>query len=428
MRNLLRRVGLVSIGAVAMALIGLAIGNAVPDGHGLIQRLAPVPAVDSAQFQRDAMVLLDSDVTQGNTITDLQNGDAFFPAMLADIRAARHSVDLESYIFRQGKIARAFVAALSERAQAGVKVHVLIDWVGSRANHADVDRLRAAGVQVALFHPLNLANLTRINKRTHRKLLITDGRVAYTGGMGIDDAWLGNARNRQQKRDMMFRIEGPAVWQMQAVFEEHWIATRGQGLIGAPYAPSPAPQAPGAIAIQTFSGSDSGGEHKTRQMFLMAIEGARKSIDVEASYFVPDALSRQVLLAALRRGVRVRIIVEGNYVDSHEVIDASHTYWGQLIRAGARIYRFGPSLFHSKLMVVDHYLTIGGSGNFDNRSFQLNAEANINVYDRAFGRHMTEVFDADVRASSLVPANEWQRQPWTQRLVDRFWATLAPQL
>ncbi len=163
-------------------------------------------------------------------------------------------------------------------------------------------------------------------------------------------------------------------------------------------------------------------------MFLLAILGARRSIDLEASYFVPDPLTSQALLDALHRGVKLRIIVEGKHVDSHVVIDASRTYWGRFLRAGARIYRFGPSLFHSKLMIVDRYLTIGGSGNFDNRSFRYNAECNLNVYDRAFAERMTAVFEHDIAVSRPVSLQRWHDRPWTQRVTDAFWATVASQL
>jgi cardiolipin synthase len=382
--------------------------------------------VQSPQFQRAAAFLLDSPVTRGDAVTDLQNGDAYFPAMLADIRSAQHNIELESYILRPGHIAQEFVAALSERARAGVKVRVVIDWMVSRGNVADADRLRAAGVAFRFFRPPRLDDLARLNKRTHRKLMVVDDRIAYTGGMGIDDAWLGDARNGSQKRDMMFRVQGPAVARMRKVFEEHWLATGGTPLLV--LAPVASAGAPGKLSVQVVASADRVGDYKSQRLFLLAIAGARRSIDLQASYFVPDEPARRALLAALARGVSVCIIVEGDHVDGHMVSDASRTYWGPFLAAGARIYRYGPSLFHSKLMIVDDYLTVAGSANFDSRSFHLNDEANIVVYDRRFAGHMEEVFDRDIDASAPVSLQRLRERPWSQRLTDQFWAGFASQL
>lgn len=421
-----RRAALVALVLFLTLLVALVIANAVPDGYGLQQRITPTAAVDSAQFSRDAEGLLGTEVTAGNSVQDLQNGDAFFPAMLTDIYRARRSIELESYILRKGAIADVFVAALANRAAAGVEVSVVVDWLGSRVNDEDVRKLRAAGVHVVFFRPLTLSNLLRMNFRTHRKLLIVDGKVAYTGGMGIDDAWLGNADNGRRKREMMFRLQGPVVRQLHAVFQDHWIALRGQALVGPAYTPELPDR--GAVLVQSFDDEAGTGKHVSRRMFLLAIDSARSSIDLDASYFVPDDLLSKALLAALARGVRVRIVVEGDHVDGHLVSDASRAHWGPFLAAGAQIYRFGPSLFHSKLMIVDRYLTIAGSGNFDNRSFRLNAESNVNIYDRVFAGHMTEVFERDLPVSHEVTLREWQSRPRAQRVTDWAAALLAPQL
>lgn len=420
-----RRVALALAGVFVAALAGLTIVNALPEGHARPLPPGPIAAVGSAQFQQQAVELLGVPVTHGDAVVDLQNGDAYFPAMLADIRGAQRSIDLETYILRPGKIAQTFVAALAERARAGVKVRVLADWLGSRGNDASAEQLRAAGVAFEFYRPPRLDDLAHLNNRTHRKLLVVDDRVGYTGGMGIDDAWLGNASNGKQKRDMMFRIQGPAVGQMRGVFAQHWLASGGRPL---PRPASATGPSPGDLPVQVFASADRVDDYNSQRMFLLAIAGARRSIDLEASYFVPDESASRALLAALARGVRVRIIVEGEHVDSHVVVDASRTYWGRFIRAGAQIYRYGPSLFHSKLMVVDDALTIAGSANFDNRSFDLNAEANINVYDRAFAWHMDGVFDQDVAVSHPVSLRQLRELPWKQQIADRFWASFASQL
>lgn len=426
LRKAWHRIAVLLAGACSVGLAGLTAANVLPDGPGLAQPPAHVAPVDSAAFQQQAEAVLGSPITHGDAVVDLQNGDAYFPAMLADIRAARKSIELESYILRPGRITDTFVAALSERARAGVKVRMVVDWMGSRGNVADAARLRAAGVAFHFYRPPRLDHLAHLNKRTHRKLMVVDGRVAYTGGMGIDDAWLGNASNGTQKRDMMFRIQGPAVARMRAVFEEHWIATGGKPL--PPPAVTTAAPLPGRLPVQVIASTDRVGDHNSQRMFLLAIAGARRSIDLQASYFVPDEPVRRALLDALASGVRVRIIVEGDHVDGHMVGDASRTYWGDFIAAGAQIFRYEPSLFHNKLMVVDDYLTLAGSANFDSRSFHLNDEANIAVYDRAFARRMTDVFDRDLAVSRQVTMTYLRAQPWVQQVTDRFWAEFASQL
>jgi cardiolipin synthase len=306
-----------------------------------------------------------------------------------------------------------------------VKVRVVVDWMGSRGNVADAARLRAAGVAFHFYRPPRLDHLAHLNKRTHRKLMVVDDRVAYTGGMGIDDAWLGNASNGAQKRDMMFRIQGPAVARMRAVFEEHWLATGGKPL---PRPAATAAPVPGRLPVQVIASTDRVGDYNSQRMFLLAIAGARRSIDLQASYFVPDEPARRALLDALARGVRVRIIMEGDHVDGHMVGDASRTYWGEFMAAGAQVFRYEPSLFHNKLMVVDDYLTLAGSANFDSRSFHLNDEANIAVYDRGFARRMTDVFDRDLAVSRQVTEGQLRGRPWAQQVTDRFWAEFASQL
>ncbi len=415
MTHWLVRIGLIVAGAVAMAVAGLALLNVLPQETGLTRRLRQVSPVDSPQFQREATTLLGAEVIGGNKVNAYQNGAEFFPAMLDDIRRARKTIDLESYIFRTGEVADRFVAALSERARAGVKVHVIADWIGSRADTSIAKRLRDAGVQFEYYHPLDLSSLDRLNDRTHRKLLIVDGRVAYTGGMGIDDEWRGHANKPDLRRDMMFRIEGPGAAQAQGVFENNWIATTGRALVGKQYEPPLKPS--GDVAVQTFASAPGDGQDM-KLMYLLAIEGARSSIDLEASYFVLDRLTRKALLAAQARGVKVRIIVEGKYGHSHLTLDASRAGWGPILAAGAQIYRFQPSRFHSKLMIVDHYLTITGSANFDNRSFRFNDESDSNVYDRDFAGHMTDVFDKDIKHARRVTLQQWKQRPWTQKFVD----------
>ena len=422
-----RRLLWVGAGVLFAVLVGIILLNLWPQEKHLQHRLQHVSAVDSAQFRREIGTLLGASVLEGNAVTEYQNGVEFFPAMLASIRGAQHSINMETYIYWSGTIAREFADALIERAHAGVKVHVLADWLGStRMKQSLIDELRAGGVRFEYFHPLHWYSLDRINNRTHRKLLIVDGAVAYNGGAGIADEWDGNATKPDHWRDMQFRLEGPAAAQMQAIFADNWLTTSGETLLGEDYYPL-TPRA-GDIAVQAFASSPDGGSINMQLLYLMAINGARHSIDLESAYFVPGDLAMTALEGALRRGVQIRIVVPGPYVDSRVVRNASQQQWGDLLRAGARLYQFQPSLFHNKVMVVDGYLTIGGSANFDNRSFQLNDESNVNIHDRAFAAHMTQVIDGDIARSQEMTFAQWRERPWTQRAFDWLSAQAASQL
>jgi cardiolipin synthase len=412
-----RRLLWAGLGAFAGLVIGVLLLNLLPQDEQLVHPLGPLSPVDSPQFRREIGNLLGPAIIEGNAVADFQNGAEIFPAMLEAIRSARHSVDMETYIYWSGETSRQFVAALTERARAGVRVHVIADWVGSSRMHADVVKaLRAGGVHFEYFHPLRWYDVDRINNRTHRKLLIVDGRVAFTGGVGIADAWRGHGDRPDIWRDMQIRITGPGAAQMQAVFEDNWITATGQALLGPEYYPQVAPA--GDVAVQTVASSPEGGSENMQLMYLMAIDGARRTIDLEAAYFVPDGLTMSALQRALARGVRIRLVVPGPYVDSELINHASQNSWGEMLRAGAKIYRFQPAMFHNKLMVVDSYLTIAGSANFDNRSFSLNDESNINVFDHAFAAHMEEVIERDISRSKELTLEQWRHRPWTRRMLD----------
>ncbi|MGN6328287.1 MAG: phospholipase D-like domain-containing protein [Rhodanobacter sp.] len=422
-----RRILWLLTGALAAGLAGIVLLNVWPHEKQLEHRLQHVSAVESAQFRREMGTLLGTGVSDGNAVADYQNGEEIFPAMLAAIHGARHSVNLETYIYWSGEVSKKFVAALTERARAGVRVHVLADWLGStRMKQEVVDALRAGGVRFEYFHPLHWYSLDRINNRTHRKLLVVDGKVAFNGGVGIADAWEGNGLQPDHWRDMQFRVEGPAAAQMQAIFSQNWLATTGEALLGPDYYPE-VPRG-GDLSVQAFASSPDGGSENMQLMYLMAINGARRRIDLEAAYFVPDELTLTALHDAMRRGVRVRLVVPGPYVDSAMVRNASQASWGAMLQAGARMYRYQPALFHNKLMVIDGYLTIGGSANFDNRSFRLNDESNIAIYDHAFAAHMTEVIDSDIARSRELTLAQWRQRPWRRRVFDWLSSRVADQL
>ena len=383
--------------------------------------------VADPQFRRELGILLGPPIVDGNRVENFENGVEIFPAMLAAIRGARSTITFESYIYWSGRVGQRFAEALSERARAGVRVHLLIDWVGSqKMDQQMLDQMASAGVEVHRFHPLHWYHLTRMNNRTHRKLLIIDGQVGFTGGVGISDEWDGDASDPQHWRDSHYRLEGPAVAQMQAAFMDNWIKTTGKVLQGEAYFPALTPV--GTALGQVFTSSPSGGGDSMQLMYLLSITAAERTIDLSAAYFVPDALTRKALLAALGRGVRLRIIVPGEYIDSQVTRRASRADWGELLRAGAEIHEFQPAMFHCKALIVDSQLVSVGSTNFDNRSFRLNDEANLNVYDGGFAAKVERVFEEDLRRSRRVTLESWASRPWQEKLVEQFSSLFASQM
>jgi cardiolipin synthase len=415
------------VGVLAAAVATVIVLNFTGGEQRIERELVHRSAVHDAQFRRELGILLGPPILPGNRVANLENGVEIFPAMLEAIRGAQRSICFETYIYWSGEIGREFVDALSERARAGVAVHVLIDWVGSqKMEERLIQQLVSAGVEVEHFHPLRWYHLARMNNRTHRKILVVDGAVGFTGGVGIADNWDGNAESPAHWRDSHYRIEGPAVAQMQAAFMNNWIKTTGKVLQGERYFPALAPA--GAAPAQMFTSSPSGGGDSMLLMYLLAITAAERSIDLAAAYFVPDELTRTALRDALRRGVRLRIIVPGEHIDTEVVRKASRASWGELLAAGAEIHEYRPTMFHCKTLIVDRRLVSVGSTNFDNRSFRLNDEASLNVYDPAFAEAATRVFEADLGQSRRITHEDWLRRPLREKLLERAAALLSPQL
>ena len=384
-------------------------------------------AVADPQFQRTMGVLLGPSLVGGNKVDTLLNGDEIFPAMLGAIRAAKKTITFETYIYWSGDIGKSFADALAERAKAGVKVHVLIDWVGSqKMDQALLDEMKKSGVQIEKYHPLAWYTLDKLNNRTHRKILVTDGRVGFTGGVGIADEWNGHAQDADHWRDTHYRVEGPAVPQMQAAFVDNWTKVSGEILDGEDY--FPAPKEAGGLYAQMFKSSTDGGSESTHLMYLLSIAAARKSIDLSMAYYVPDGLATQALVDALKRGVRVRIIMPGRNTDAALVRRASRAKWGPILQAGAQVHEYQPTMYHCKVLVVDGLWTSVGSTNFDNRSFRLNDEANLNVYDGDFARRQLADFETDLKHSRRVTYEEWASRPLTEKAWEHFIGLFGAQL
>jgi cardiolipin synthase len=371
--------------------------------------------------------LLGPGVLPGNRVTALQNGEQIFPAMFASIGGARKSITFETYIYWSGEIGRKFSAALSERARAGVNVHVMLDWAGSGKMEAELlEELKAAGVELELYHPLRWYNLARLNNRTHRKLLVVDGRIGFTGGVGIADQWQGRAESKDHWRDSHYQIEGPAVAQLQAAFIDNWIKTRSEVLLGSNYFPELKPM--GNSLAQGFKSSVDGGSESVRLMYLLSIASATKSIRLQAAYFVPDDLAIDTFVSARKRGVKIEIIVPGPAMDAKVVQRASRSLWGALLDAGVEIYEYQPTMYHCKVLIVDEIWVSVGSTNFDDRSFRLNDEANLNVYDTGFAAEQVKVFEEDKDKSRLMTRAEFKNRSAVGKAFDQVAGMFRRQL
>ena len=418
----------IAIASVAATLLVVFVVVNLTTGEKRVRdQLGHLYGIADPQFERTVGVLLGPVIVAGNRIESLQNGDQIFPSMLAAIRGAGKTICFETYIYWSGDIGKAFADALSERSRAGVKVHVLLDWLGSnKMDPSLLSELRDAGVQVRRYHEPRWYNLSKLNNRTHRKILVVDGRIGFTGGVGIAPEWTGHAQDPEHWRDAHFRAEGPVVAQMQAVFHDNWVKATGEVLHGSDYYPALA--GAGDSAAQTFASSPSGGSESMELMYLLIISATEHSIELSSSYFVPDELARDTLVSALKRGVRVRIITPGPHIDTETVRRASRAGWGPLLAAGAEIYEYQPTMFHCKVLIADGRVVSVGSTNFDDRSFRLNDEASLNVYDPAFAAQQIAVFEQDLKASRRVSYRQWRDRPLAAKIWEHAAALLGPQI
>jgi cardiolipin synthase len=368
-------------------------------------------------FLQTMHALTGSAMTGGNAVTVLKNGVQIFPSMLTAIRNARKTINLEFYIYWDGEIGRQFAEALAERARAGVQVKVILDAVGSAPmSETLTDFMQRNGIDLEWYHPLRWYTLSRVNHRTHRKLLVVDGEIGFTGGVGIADEWLGDADSKDHWRETVIRVEGPVVTQMQFAFMDNWVKSRGELLTGLDY--FPAVEKRGEHLAQVIKSSPSEGSSTVKLLYIVSIVSAEKSIYINNAYFVPDSDTRRALETAVRRGVDVRVIVPGEHTDVPIVRQASRWHYELLLRRGIRIFEYEPTMMHAKTMVVDGAWVTIGSSNFDDRSFRLNDEVNVNVYDEGVARQLEEHFFEDLRRCHEITLRKWFRRPIFDRVKE----------
>ena len=375
--------------------------------------------VHDLAFLQTMHALTGASLSEGNHVTVLKNGVEIFPAMLAAIRSAKKTINLEFYIYWDGDIGRAFAEALAERARAGVQVKIILDAVGSVAmSQSLIDFLARNGIDMEWYHPLRWYTIWRMNHRTHRKLLIVDGQIGFSGGVGIADTWLGNADSKNHWRETVAQVEGPVVTQMQFAFMDNWVKSRGELLTGLDYFPSIERRGP--HLAQVIKSSPSEGSSTVKLLYIVSIVSATKSIYISNAYFVPDRDTIRALEGAVRRGVDVRVIVPGEYTDVPLVRQASRMHYELLLRRGIRIFEYQPTMMHAKTMVVDGLWSTIGSSNFDDRSFRLNDEVNVNIHDVDIAQQMESMFFEDLSHSNEITLRHWFHRPRLARLKEKL--------
>jgi cardiolipin synthase A/B len=380
----------------------------------------------SDEFSGGVATFLNEPLFQGGKATLLQNGDAFYPAMLQAIREARDTINFETYIFEPDEIGQQFIDAFKERATAGVEVRLLVDGFGGmKLKRRYRDDLKRAGVMVHRFRPLGLRNLVRIYRRAHRRAIVMDGKVGFTGGAAVSKKWKGNVTNKHEWRDSMTQVTGPLVAGIQSAFAENWVYCTGEVLAGPRFFP-PLERGQGVCGISVVS-SPSDSLQPIRLLFWLTFSNARKRLWICNSYFIPDRRLRDAVVDRARHGVDVRILVPGNHTDAVPVQAAGQSYYEELLAAGVRIFEFEPAMMHAKTAVVDSAWSIVGSANMDERSMELNEENVLGIADREFARSIEEGLSADYTRSREITLERWRQRSMVRKALERLAKSLIEQ-
>jgi len=409
---------LVSATIIALIVSNVALFNALPKPKRVEQPVVVDHGISDSQFRRSMGLLLQSPVMEGNSIELLRDGPAIYDAMVEAIENAEQSVTFETFEFWGEASAGRITDALVDAAERGVAVLAMPDFIGSvNADKSKFERMDEAGVEVIRWRQPSWYQLSRFNHRTHRKLLIVDGREGFIGGANIADDWL-PGDDRDAYRDNHFRVRGPVVGAMQAAFMETWLDGSGELLTDSRYFPELGSQ--GDYAAQLVNSAPREGRHRVRMMLLYAVAAAEESITASTAYFYPDIDFLHALTEAANRGVNVRILVPGGSIDQGYLRQASVNRWEPMLEAGVEIHEYQPSMYHSKLTSIDDTWASIGSTNLDNRSFRINDEANLTVYNADFARSIRELIEEDMAEAELYGLDDWRDRPWYKRLYGRI--------
>ena len=395
--------------AIATAIVAIFTYLTVPHEHSPKYGLESRYSVPSGEFLNSLVGATGEPFFSDNRVKLLNNGDEFYPEMLEAIRGARHSITMEAYIYWKGEIGMQFARALAEQSRSGVKVKLLLDAVGSSTIGTEIlETLESGQCELAWYNPVRWSTIGRYNHRTHRKSLIIDGRTAFTGGAGIADHWTGHAQDSKHWRDVEIRIDGSGAMPLQTGFAQNWLNTKGELVSGPAFFPSIKPA--GKVAVQTVLSSPEIGSSAVRILYYLAIVSAQQKLYIANAYFLPDNTAIEILIDAKKRGVDLKIIVPGVHNDMWIARHGSVQLYGKFLEAGVQIYEYTHSMLHQKVMIVDGAWCTIGTTNFDNRSFALNEESNVCIYDRAVAEELESSFMDDLRASTRVTLDQWRKR------------------
>jgi cardiolipin synthase len=377
---------------------------------------------EDPRFPGYVAALLGVDATGANQYQVLTNGDQIFPSMLGAIAESKRRVSFETYIYDKGSVGDQFTSAFEAAARRGVQVDLVVDAMGSnKVSEETVKRLRAAGAHVGQFGKPKWYALEELNYRTHRKILVVDGRVGFTGGVGVADHWLGHAQDPEHWRDTMVRVEGPLVRLMEGAFYENFVETSGPAkpTLDPPDEWQPPTPRDSAFILRS---SPTGGGNDLKRLYLIAIGAAMKTLDISTPYFITDESSDWSLAQAVKRGVKVRVLVEGDYTDAKPVKYASRSAYERLMSLGIELYEYQPTMMHAKALIVDGVWSMFGSANFDNRSLELNDELNVAVSDPGLAARLLQDFEQDLQRAKKLELSEWRRRSPLEKIRERFWS------
>jgi cardiolipin synthase len=391
-------------------------------------RVTEVPPVDSPDFLLSVAGAAGAPIEVGGTARLLNNGVEIFPALLEAIRNARHTIDFAAYIWEPGQVSDQMFAALTERARGGVQVRLLLDGVGGlKAPEEGIAALRAAGGRVEPFRPPRFGKFTRFHKRNHRRTIVIDGTIAFTGGAAVGDKWLGDADSEEHWRDTMTVVTGPPAAAVQGAFVSLWAPVAGELLSGEWFFP-PLPDTPGGeMRTVGVASSPSSEDHPLRLLMVQTFLSARRRLYITTPYFVPDSTLRQAVVARARAGVDVRILLPDEHTDAKPIRRTSHRYYSELLAAGVRIYEFQPTMMHSKAVVVDGKWAVVGSANMDVRSHELNQENVLGILDPGFAGQVEAAFRRDLERSAEIDRGRWESRGLWDRFLERASAVFAEQ-
>ena len=408
-----------ALAILAVVVLIVALGLAIAQDQETLKVRSSIGAEDARAAEYLA-ALVCAPLSTGNTYDVLTNGDQILPAMLDAIRGAQQRISFETYVYEKGQVADQFTNALEEAARRGVQVLLVVDLIGAAGmEDSHVERLRRAGGQVLTLNQPSWYEIEEVNYRTHRKILVVDGKVGFTGGAGVADYWLGNAQDTNHWRDTQIRIRGPIVRLLEAAFYENFIEA---GATMAPVLEDVSETFPTSGTSMLLRSGPTGGSNDLKRLYLFAIAAARRSIDIASPYMVIDESTQWSLQDAVQRGVKIRILAESGVTDAMPVKYASREAYEWFLSLGIDVYEYLPTMMHTKVMLIDGVWSIFGSANFDNRSLELNDEVNIAVMDRNLASRLLKDFEADLRVSQRLELETWRNRPRLEKGRELFWS------